>query len=101
MPDVLLLLAIPALAWLVTDVRPALGVAIALVVSEAYALATTAPVKVVALFSIGAHEPVVSVEQIVSVWQWDSMDVDQLIFAVVMTVAMAWMLRRRTRPHPR
>jgi hypothetical protein len=27
--------------------------------------------------------------------------VEKLALAIVMTVAMAWMLRRRTRPHPR
>jgi len=52
--------------------RPALGVAIALVGSQAETL----------------------------VGQRDSMDVEKLTLAVMMTVAMAWMLRRRTRPHP-
>jgi hypothetical protein len=90
MSAVPLLLAIPALAWLATDARPALGVALALVVSQAVPLATFVQVD------IAEHEPVASV------WQWhQSADVEKLALAVVMTVAMAWMLRRRTRPHPR
>jgi hypothetical protein len=90
LPDVFLLLAIPALAWLATDARPALGVALALVVSQAVPLATFVQVD------IAEHEPVASV------WQWhQSADVEKLTIAIVLTVAMAWMLRRRTRPHPR
>jgi hypothetical protein len=89
LPDVFLLLAIPALAWLVTDARPALGVALTLVVSQAVPLAAAVQAN------IADHEPVANV------WQWNSMDVEKLALAVVMTVTMAWMLRRRTRPHPR
>jgi hypothetical protein len=88
-PDVFVLLAIPALAWLATDARPALGVALGVVVSEAVPLATFMQADIV------DHEPVANV------WQWDSMDVEKLILAVVMTVVLAWMLRWRTRPHPR
>jgi hypothetical protein len=89
LPDVFLVLAIPALAWLATDARPALGVALALVISEAAPLAT----------AVQAH--ITTRRPVANVWQWDSADVEKLILAVVMTVAMAWMLRRRTRPHPR
>jgi hypothetical protein len=89
LPDVFLLLAIPALAWLATDARPALGVALALVVTEAVPLATNVQAD------LGDHFPVASL------WQSYSTDVEKLALAVVMTVAMAWMLRRRTRPHPR
>jgi hypothetical protein len=100
LPDVFLLLAIPALAWLATDARPALGVAIALVVSEAYALATTLPVVAVVATGTAGHVSVVTVGPVVSVWQWDNIDVEKLALAVVMTTAMAWMLRRRTRTSP-
>jgi len=88
-PDVFLLLAIPALAWLATDARPALGVALALAVSEAVPLATDVQLD------INNGEPVSDV------WQWYSTDVEKLALAVVLTVAMTWMLRRRTRPDPR
>jgi hypothetical protein len=101
LPDIFLLLAIPALAWLATDARPALGVAVALVVSEAYALATTVPSQAEVITGSAGHETVVSIVPGVSVWQWGNMDVEKLALAVVMTVATAWMLRRRTRPHPR
>ena len=80
----LLLLAISALAWLTADVRPALGVALALVVSEVVPLATLVQ------FGIAYHG------HVGSAWQWASMDVEAL--AVAATVVMAWMLRRRTRP---
>jgi hypothetical protein len=89
LPDVFLLLAIPALAWLATDTRPALGVALAHVLSQAVTLATFVQVD------ISEHEPVASF------WQWDSMGVVKLTLTVMMTVAIAWVLRRRTRPHPR
>lgn len=89
LPDIFVLLAIPALAWLATDARPALGVAVALVVSEAARLATSAE------GIIGTPQPVAYI------LQRDLMGVAKLILAVVMTMAMAWMLRRRTRPHPR
>jgi hypothetical protein len=89
LPDVFLLLAIPALAWLATDARPALGVALALVVTEAVPLATNVQAD------LGDHFPVASL------WQSYSTDVEKLALAVVMTVATAWMLRRRTRPRPR
>jgi hypothetical protein len=87
--NVFVLLAIPALAWLVTDARPALGVALALLVSEAVPLATTVQ------GNIATREPVASI------WQSDSADVEKLALAIVMTVAVAWLLRRRTRVHPR
>ncbi|MCW2932136.1 MAG: hypothetical protein JWM19_3098 [Actinomycetia bacterium] len=76
MPDVFLLLAIPALAWLATDARPALGVALAHVMSEAVPLATAVQA------GIADHEPVANV------WQWDSMGVEKLALTVVMTVAL-------------
>jgi hypothetical protein len=85
--SVLLLLAIPALAWLATDARPALGVALALAVSEVVPLATLLQIGIAYHGHVG------------SFWQWASMDVEAI--AVAATVAMAWMLRRRTRPHPR
>ena len=84
--NVYLLLAIPALAWLVTDARPALGVALARVVSQAV------PVATVVQAGIAAHQPVTNV------WQGDSMGVEELALAVAMTVALAWMLRQQTRP---
>jgi hypothetical protein len=89
MPDVFLLLAIPALAWLATDARPALGVALAVGVSEAAPLATMVQAN------IYDHD------RAANLWRWINMDVEKLALAIVMTVAMAWMLRRRTRPHPR
>jgi hypothetical protein len=89
LPDVFLLLAIPALAWLATDARPALGVAIAFVLSKAGPLATAVQGM------IATRHPVANV------LQREIINVEMLILAVVMTVAMAWMLRRRTRPHPR
>ncbi len=90
LPDVFLLLAIPALAWLVTDARPALGVALALVLSQAVPLAAFVQED------IADHQPVTGL------WQWNqSPDVQKLALGVAMTMAMAWMLRRRTRPHPR
>jgi len=87
-PGVFLLLAIPALAWLATDARPALGVALALVLSQAVPLATA------------VQGAIVNRRPVAYVWQWDSSNVEKLAFAVVMTVAIAWLLRRRTRPHP-
>jgi hypothetical protein len=87
--DVFLLLAIPALAWLATDARPALGVALAIVVSEAVPLAT------IVQANFYDREPAVNL------WRWINMDVEKLALAVAMTAALAWMLRRRTRPHPR
>ena len=86
LPDVFLLLAIPALAWLTTDARPALGVALAFVLSKAVPLATAV---------IATSQPVATV------LQREIINVEMLTLAVVMTVAIAWMLRRRTRPHPR
>ena len=86
LPDVFLLLAIPALAWLTTDARPALGVALAFVLSKAVPLAT---------------EVIATSQPVATVLQREIINVEMLILAVVMTVAMAWMLRRRTRPHPR
>ena len=88
-PDVFLLLAIPALAWLATDARPALGVALAHVVAEALPLATAVQA------GIADHQ------RVANVWQWDGMGLEKLALAVVMTAALAWMLRRRTQPHPR
>jgi hypothetical protein len=85
--DVLLLLAISVLAWLATDARPAFGVALAIVVSQVAPLAT--------MVQVGIADP----ERVANPWQWASMDVEAL--AVAATVAMAWMLRRRTRPQPR
>jgi hypothetical protein len=79
----------PALAWLATDARPALGVALALVLLEAVPMAT------VVQADIATREPVTNV------LQWDNADVERLALAVVMTVAMGWVLHRRTRPHPR
>jgi hypothetical protein len=89
LPEVFLWLAIPALAWLATDARPALGVALAHVLSEAVPLATAVQA------GIAHHQPVANA------WQWDSMGLEKLALTVTMTVALAWMLRRRTRPHPR
>jgi hypothetical protein len=96
LPDVVLLLAVPALAWLATDARPALGVAIALVVSEAYNLATTDPLTAMVTTGVPGHE-VVHVYSPPSVWQWGNADVQKLALAVVLTTAMGWLLRRRTR----
>jgi hypothetical protein len=87
LPDVFLLLAIPALAWLATDARPALGVALAFLVSQAV------PVAIAVQADITSRRP------LANVLQGDS-DVQQLVLAVVMTVAMAWMLRRRAWPRP-
>ena len=86
LPDVFVLLAIPALAWLATDARPALGVALALAVTEAVPLATAVQ------GDIAAREPVANV------LLWDSTDVEKLALAVAATVAMAWMLRRGPGP---
>jgi hypothetical protein len=58
-------------------------------VAEAVPLATAVQA------GIARHEPVANA------WQWDSMGAEKLALAVAMTVALAWMLRRRTRPHPR
>ena len=88
-PDVFVLLAVPALAWLATDARPALGVALALVVSEALPLATVLQADIARRDSVA------------NVWPGESTDVAKLAFAVVMTAAMAWLLRRRTRPRQR
>jgi hypothetical protein len=86
-----LLLAIPilALAWLATDARPALGVALALAVLE------TVPLATMVQLGIAANDH----ERVASPWTWESIYMEALF--VVMTVAMAWMLRRRARPHPR
>jgi len=89
LPDILVLLAIPALAWLATDARPALGVALAVVMSQV--LIVAAPVQAY----IFGQQPSTDV------WQWDSTDVENLALAVVIAGAVAWMLGRRTRPYPR
>lgn len=89
LPDVFVLLAIPALAWLATDARPALGVALASFVSQAVPLAATMQLY------IATRQPVASIVQ------WNGTNIGKLALAVVLTVAMAWLVRRRTRPHLR
>jgi hypothetical protein len=89
LPDVFMLLAIPALAWLATDARPALGVALAYFVSQAVPLAATMQLY------IATRQPVASLVQ------WNGTNIGKLALAAVLTVALARLLRRRTRPHPR
>ena len=88
LPDVFVLLAIPALAWLATDARPALGVTLAFLVSQAVPLAATMQLY------IATRQPVASIVQ------WNGTTIGKLALAVVLTVAMAWLVRRRTRPRP-
>jgi hypothetical protein len=89
LPDVFMLLAIPALAWLATDARPALGVALAYFVSQAVPLAATMQLY------IATRQPVASLVQ------WNGTNIGKLALAAALTVALARLLRRRTRPHPR
>jgi hypothetical protein len=108
LPDVFLLLAVPALAWLATDARPALGIAMALAASQAYTLATSFPVRAqvitdsaVVTTNSGGHQAIVPFYPGVSeFWAWDKTDLQKLALAAVLIAAMAWMLRR-TRPRPR
>jgi hypothetical protein len=88
LPNVFVLLAIPALAWLATDARPALGVTLAFLVSQAVPLAATMQLY------IATRQPVASIVQ------WNGTTIGKLALAVVLTVAMAWLVRRRTRPRP-
>ena len=87
-PDIFLLLAIPALAWLATDARPALGAVLAIGASEAVPMAT------IAQFNIYDGHPVADI------WQWIASAAAGLGLAVAMTVALAWLLRQQTRPRP-
>jgi hypothetical protein len=88
LPDVFLLLAIPAVAWLATDARPALGVALAVGASELVPMATIVQANI-----YDRQTPL-------DLWRWIAMDAAKLALAIAMTVALAWMLRRRTRPRP-
>ena len=76
-------------AWLATECPPGPRLRAAIAVSEVVPLAT--------MIQVGIADP----ERVASPWQWESMYMEALAVAATVAMAMAWMLRRRTRPHPR
>jgi hypothetical protein len=80
---------IPTLCWLATDARPALGLAVFLLVSEILAVINGTQAALVLNESAGAF------------WREYGSNLESLAFATAITAAGAWLLRRRTRPHPR
>lgn len=82
-------LFLPTLIWLVTDARPALGLAVLLLVAEMLAVINGAQAAMVLNESAGA------------VWQAYGMNLVGLVLAAGVTGAGTWLLRRQTRkPRP-
>jgi hypothetical protein len=80
----------------------------ALAASQAYTLATSFPVQAQGnnLFTVettsSGHQAFVFIyPSAAEFWQFNKTDLQKLALAVVLIAAMAWMLRRRTRPRPR
>jgi len=88
LPDLFLLLVIPALAWLATDARPALGVVLAVGASEVIPIATIAQINIY------------DGQPLANLWSWIAVAAGELALAVAMTAALALLLHRRTRPRP-
>jgi hypothetical protein len=80
---------LPVLCWFVTDVRPALGLAVFLLVSEILAVIDGVQATVILNESAGAF------------WQAYGANLESLAFAVAITAAGTWLLRRQTRMHPK
>jgi hypothetical protein len=83
--DAFLLVAVGCVGWLVTDTRPALGVALFFVVAQVAEVFTTLQAIVT------DNAPVIAL------WQWDITILEQLGLAAFLMAVAVWILRRRTR----
>jgi hypothetical protein len=83
--DAFLLVTVGCVGWLVTDTRPALGVALFFVLAQ-----------VADVFF--ALQPIVTGNApFSSLWQWDLTVLEQLVAAAFLMVVAVWILRWRTR----
>jgi hypothetical protein len=79
---------VPTLCWLVIDVRPALGLAVFLLVSEILAVVN------------GLQTSVILNESARAFWQAYGTNLESLALAAAITAAGVWLLRRQTRMRP-